>query len=327
MPPPPTSTSTPTLALCTFSTGDTLVREVLQDWLDFLPSRPDRVIVSTLLRDRHDASRDVHPVYRELVDEGLIDQLIELDAPGLDGRTAETLGTLSALHAADTDLALQIKLDTLPFRAGHADWLDEARAILHDGEFFAFTGSMSDYDATPLPRVADRELPPGRYYQTQRFSVNFALVQPRAFVQRAVDTLGQWCLDPPQFVARGGDETSRFAVETVVNDAIARDGLACFSRNETPDWTIFHVNVWGKTLAGVHRPLPPSRQDHPLPQPRRHPPGQASRPLELAVRHPRPSPPPPPPHQTRPPPSKTPLLIPPPHPPPLIPLTPPALVA
>ena len=243
----------PTLALCTFSTGAAMVREVLTDWLDFLPRRPDRVIVSTL---KHDG--DVHPVYRELVSEGLIDELIELDAPGFDGRTAETLGTMSALDAARQGgftHALQVKLDTLPWRdhGTNEDWLDEALAILQEGNYFAFTGSMSAYDTEPVPTIeGGTDFPPGRYYETQRFSVNFSIFDPDDFVRRVVEALGgDWCLDPVRFVERKGDEQSRFAVESVITQMIEAEGRWCFSRNETPDWSVLHVNVWGERLQAV----------------------------------------------------------------------------
>ncbi len=239
----------PTLALCTFSTGKAQVREVLGDWLGFLPRRPERVIVSTLLDDG-----EPRPVYRELADEGVIDELVTLEAPGLDGRTAETLGTLSALKAAadhGVDYALQVKLDTLPYRDGHDGWLDEALTVLREGGFAAFTGSMSDERGETLSDVP-QGVPRDRYFRTRRFSVNFALLKPGPFVARVVESLGgDWCLDPAAFVGRGGDEGSRFAVEEAMTDALKTEGRHCVARHETPDWTVFHVNVWGERLAAV----------------------------------------------------------------------------
>jgi hypothetical protein len=64
------------ISLCTYSTSDVMVREVLEDWLQFLGGRPNRIIFTV------SPATGTPPIYEELRKEGKIDQIIGLEPAG-----------------------------------------------------------------------------------------------------------------------------------------------------------------------------------------------------------------------------------------------------
>ena len=148
------------MSMCTFSTAQTIVREVLDDWLHFLGGRPNQVIFAVSPRI------EPPPVYEELCREWVIDRILPLDAKGRSVLEIEPEAIRLVVNAAPTEWVLLIKLNTLPYRSGHETWLDDALERVVKNRLFGMTGGSPIADLVPLE---------DGYSTTQKFSNNFSL--------------------------------------------------------------------------------------------------------------------------------------------------------
>jgi hypothetical protein len=224
------------LSLCTYSSGDKMVREVLGDWLQFLGGRPSQVIfvVSPAI--------GVPPVYEELRKEGVIDRLILLDPRGRSARELEPDAIRLAVDAAATDWVLLFKLDTLPYRSGNENWLSEVMEMIDKHGLVGMTGSWQISHLIPLE---------SGYCTTQKFSNNFSLIQKKGWLD-AIDSdqrraPGSSTPLKPEF--HGNDV--RFLTEYLIESDLEQTGKRLLVKNESLDWSVFHVNVWGEQLRKV----------------------------------------------------------------------------
>ncbi|MEG4322877.1 MULTISPECIES: hypothetical protein [unclassified Microcoleus] len=224
------------LTLCTFSTGRIMVREVLEDWLSFLGGKPKKVIFAVSPAD------NPPPIYQELLAEGLIDEIVYVDLRGRSVSETDTEGIRAAIEAATTDWILLAKLDTLPYRRGHENWLDEAMQTVAKYNCFGFTGSF------PSPDM--QSLEPG-YSKTQMFSNNFSIFRGTEWIEIIDSYVGK---NFDGAVAKNSlytKESLRFANEAAIETFLEENQRYMLVRWETPEWTVFHVNVWGEQLRQV----------------------------------------------------------------------------
>lgn len=227
------------LALCTFSTGPTMVREVLGDWIEFVGGRPREVIFAVAERDGV-----VPPIYEELQAEGKIDRLVRLEAGGRapEAMNAEAMG--AAVAAATAEWLLVVKLDTLPYRAGHENWLAETMEAIVRGGFAGLTSCFFYNEAEPSV--------PG-YKALQKLSENFTIIRRADWVEALDETLagggyhGEAARRDPRFA---GDD-HRIINEYALGDWLIRRGKRMLMKLESRDWSVFHVNVWGERLRQV----------------------------------------------------------------------------
>ena len=140
---------------------------------------------------------------------------------------AETDHLTAQFRAATGDLAVVVRLDTLPFRSTGNDALHEALARL-DAERFFITGSTR-------PFRADRVVDPGRIALTGRVSNNFLVISPQV-----------WLDSRPR--AGAGTGLGRFETEGDLEALCARTGRGGFRLLNRPDWRIFHTQVWDDRL-------------------------------------------------------------------------------
>lgn len=224
------------LAFCTYSTGSIMVREVLEDWLSFLGGRPKQIVFAVSPSDNPAL------IYHELLAEGLIDDIVYVDLRGRSVQETDAEGIRAAIEAAKTDWILFTKLDTLPYRTGHEHWLDEAMQIIKKHNCLGLTGSFPSLDMQPLE--------PG-YSKTQKFSNNFAILQPAQWLE-ILDTYVGKNLDG--LLAQNPLYTKdylRFATEAAIEAFLQDNHRYMLVRQETPEWTVFHINVWGEQLRKV----------------------------------------------------------------------------
>ena len=87
------------------------------------------------------------------------------------------------VNAAPTEWVLLIKLDTLPYRSGHASWLSDAMDVIQRHRLFGMTGSfVPDPDQSPLE---------AGYCVTQKYSNNFSLFRKADWLRVNSDSAGQ----------------------------------------------------------------------------------------------------------------------------------------
>ena len=224
------------VSLCTYSTGQSMVREVLDDWLQFLGGRPKRVIfaVSSLT--------ETPLVYEELRREGLIDLILDIKANGRSVMEVEPEATRSVVEAAHTEWVLLIKLDTLPYRSGHDDWLTRAMERIQRHGLFGMTGSSHMMTLTTLEEG---------YSLTQKFSNNFSIFRRSDWLNTLGTCVGQGydqgIACSPQFQ---GDNL-RYINEYAIESYLERTGRHMLVKHESDEWSVFHVNIWGESLRKV----------------------------------------------------------------------------
>ncbi|MEG4518175.1 MULTISPECIES: hypothetical protein [unclassified Microcoleus] len=224
------------LTFCTFSTSQIMVREVLEDWLSFLGGRPKQVIFAVSPADKPP------PIYQELLAEGLIDELVYVDWRGRSVGETEPEGVRVAIEAAKTDWILLAKLDTLPYRKGHENWLDEVMQTVQKYNCFGFTGSF------PSPDM--QSLEPG-YSKTQKFSNNFSIFRGTEWIEVIDYYVGKKFDGPVAKNALYTKESLRFANEAAIESFLEKNQRYMLVRWETPEWTVFHVNIWGEQLRQI----------------------------------------------------------------------------
>src|SRR5436190_20808460 len=94
--------------LVTYSTGSSMVREVLEDWMEFLSPKP-RAVVFAVPGEPAPA-----PIYGQLRHEGRIDDLVVIPSHGRSSNELYLEGLRAAIEAATTDWVVLFKLDALP---------------------------------------------------------------------------------------------------------------------------------------------------------------------------------------------------------------------
>ena len=185
------------------------------------------------------------------------------------------------MEAAPTEWVLLIKLDTLPYRVGHENWLSEVIETVDRHGLFGLTGSFLIADPIPLG---------SGYDLTQKYSNNFTIMRKADWlsaVDSCVGTGYQGTNDDPRFRGEG----LRFLNEFAVENYMEMNQRFMLFRHESRDWSVFHVNVWGDALRRVRVFLPREEGHSPLSE---HGPARAAEPappLGVLLRFPSPSPP------------------------------------
>lgn len=226
------------VSLCTYSTGPSMVREVLDDWLQFLGGRPRRVIFAV------SSFTGTPLIYEELRREGLIDQILDIKANSRSVMEVEPEATRSVVEAADTEWILLIKLDTLPFRSGHDDWLAHAMERIQRHGLFGMTGSSHMMTLTTLEEG---------YSLTQKFSNNFSIFRRSDWLNAVGTCVGrgydQGIACSPQFQGNNLRYINEYAIESYLEQA----GRHMLVKHESGEWSVFHVNIWGESLRKVRK--------------------------------------------------------------------------
>ena len=224
------------VSLCTYSTGHSMVREVLDDWVQFLGGRPNQVIFAV------SSSAETPPIYKELWRAGLIDQILQIEANGRSVMKVEPEATRLAIETALTEWILLVKLDTLPYRLGHDNWLAQAMERIQRYGLLGMTGSSHMMSLAPLEEG---------YSVTQKFSNNFAIFRRSDWLNTISACVGrgydQGIACSPQFE---GDNL-RYLNEYAIESHLERAGRYMLVRHESNEWSVFHVNVWGESLQKV----------------------------------------------------------------------------
>ncbi len=224
------------ISICTYSTGQSMVREVLGDWLHFVGGRPNHVLFAVSPRI------GAPPVYEELRRDGLIDRILYLEAEGRSVREIDSDAVRMVVDASPTEWVLLIKLDTLPYRSDHENWLDDALEKVNKHRLFGMTGGAQIAGLKPLE---------DGYSTTQKYSNNFSIFRRSDWLNAVKATVGD---GQDQDIARNlqlqGDNL-RYINEYAVETYLASSGKRMLVKHESDAWSVFHVNVWGETLRKV----------------------------------------------------------------------------
>lgn len=212
------------------------IPDVLEDWFRFLGGKPGEVVFVDGGSDH-----ETQQVCWDLFTQGVIDkfQVIQSYHPE-NRRDACYVQEYYAGALASKPNVLFCKMDTLPFREGHKDWVAEALAFLERDDIFSFGGGLS------LPH--DHHPAWEGYYFSHVCSLNFALMKRKRFMGALHETANEYLL-----AGFTGENPSiswgpRYLVEYSFAEYIKRHGCYNLVKIEDETWTIFHTNSHGADL-------------------------------------------------------------------------------
>ncbi len=236
-------TALESVSLVTNQFGDSATfAEVLGDWFRFLGGKPGEVVVVDCGSDRA-----THEEYWRLFNDKQIDKLQVIQPDHPDNRGGKETGYIqeyAAIALASNPYVLFFHADTLPYREGHADWLEQAIGYLERAEVFAITGSVN------LPSFHHAAW--DRWFFTDKCSLNFALLKRTTLDGAINEFAGDYILagfrgkNPAQATYQ-----DRFLLEVACERYMSQHNVFSLVRVEDPTWTIYHTNVHGARLQAV----------------------------------------------------------------------------
>lgn len=226
------------VSMVTANFGEGIVfADIIQDWFTFLGGKPGEVVVIDC-----GSSAETQTVYWKMFQEKLIDklQLIHDDSDDF-GKDKGYIKEYTAGAIASKPYLLLFKTDTLPFRHGHDDWLEEAIGYLDRDDVFAVGGSWN------LPSK-HHDAWEGWYF-SDRCSYNFALMKRSVFMAAAHEFANDFILsgfrDHNPAKETGQD---RYFIEVAFERYMQKHQCYTLSKVEDLNWTVFHTNVHDERL-------------------------------------------------------------------------------
>ncbi|NEQ20211.1 MAG: glycosyltransferase family 2 protein [Microcoleus sp. SIO2G3] len=221
--------------------GDGLVFEdVLHDWFRFLGGKPGEVVVVDSGSDA-----ETQAAYWKLFQEGLIDKL-QIIQPNHEENNHERgyIQIYTAGSIASKPYLLWFNIDTLPYREGYDNWLEESINYLERDDVFAIGGAFN------LPsKHHDAWL---GWYFSHKCSLNFALMKRSTFMAAMHEYAGEYIASG--FLGENpaaATNQSRFLLEVALEQYMQRHNVYTLCKVEDPNWTIFHTNTHEERLKKI----------------------------------------------------------------------------
>jgi hypothetical protein len=223
--------------------GDGLVFEdVLNDWFEFLGGKPGEVVIVD-----GGSNAETQAVYWQLFQKGLIDKLQIIKPDHEDNNhTRGYVQIYTAGSIASKPYLLWFNIDTLPYRQGHENWLDESIGYLDRDDVFAIGGSFN------LPSK-HHDAWPGWYF-SQKCSLNFTLLKRSTFMTAMHEYAGDYIAAGFQGenpAAEPNSDRGRYLLEVALEEYIQRHHVYTLCKVEDPNWTVFHTNTHEERLQKI----------------------------------------------------------------------------
>jgi hypothetical protein len=228
------------VSMITNNFGDAIIfADILQDWFRFLGGKPGEVVVVDCGSDRQ-----THNVYWQLFQEGLIDKLQVIQSYHEDNYGGVESGYIKEYTAgaiASKPYLLWFHVDTLPYREGHDNWLDEAINYLDRDDVFAVGGSFNipskHHDAWH------------GWYFSHKCSLNFALMKRSTFMTSVHEFAGDYIMSGFKGEnPAAATNQERYLLEVAFEQYIQAHGVYTLCKVENQNWTVFHTNTHEERL-------------------------------------------------------------------------------
>lgn len=221
--------------------GDGLVFEdVLHDWFRFLGGKPGEVVVVD-----SGSNAQTQAAYWKLFQEGLIDKL-QIIQPNHEENNHDRgyIQIYTAGSIASKPYLLWFNIDTLPYREGYDNWLEESTRYLERDDVFAIGGSFN------LPsKHHDAWM---GWYFSHKCSLNFALMKRSTFMAAMHEYAGDYIASG--FLGENpaaATNQSRYLLEVALEQYMQRHNVYTLCKVEDPNWTIFHTNTHEERLKNI----------------------------------------------------------------------------
>jgi len=215
--------------------------DILLDWFRFLGGKPGEVVVVDCGSDT-----ETQTIYWKLFQEGLIDKLQVIQSNHEDNYGGKETGFIQEYTAgaiASKPYLLWFHIDTLPYREGHDNWLQESISYLDRKDVFAVGGSFNmpskQHDAW------------AGWYFSHKCSLNFALMKRSTFMAAVHEfadpyiTAGFKGNNPAEAL---GQSKGRYIFEIAFEQYIQRYNAYTLCKIEDLTWTVFHTNTHEERL-------------------------------------------------------------------------------
>ena len=230
------------LSIVTANFADGLVLEdVLGDWFEFLGGRPGQVVLVD-----NGSDPQTQQACWSSYQNGLIDKLLLVKPDHCDtGRDLNYIAEHTAPAIATKPYILLFKIDCLPWRQGHEQWLVEAMRYLERPDTFAVGGSFNcvahHHDAWDPA-----------WYFADKCSENFALMKREHFIAAMEEAMGGYISSGfrGKSFAQTEDQT-HYLIELAFERYMQQHGRYTLTRVEDESWTVFHTNVHNERLEKV----------------------------------------------------------------------------
>ena len=213
--------------------------DILQDWFQFIGGKPGEVVVVDCGSDAQ-----TQTIYWNLFQEGLIDKLQFIQSNHEDnwnGKDTCYIKEYTAGAIASKPYLLLFKIDTLPYREGNENWLDEAINYLDRDDVFAVGGSFNipskHHDAWP------------GWYFSHKCSLNFALMKRSTFMTSVHEFAGDYIMSGFKGEnPAAATNQDRYLLEVAFERYIQTHGVYTLCKVENQHWTVFHTNTHEERL-------------------------------------------------------------------------------
>ncbi len=238
------ATALDSLSLVTANFADGLVmQDVLCDWFEFCGGRPGQVV----LLDNGSVSSTQEACWN-CYNQGLIDKLLLVRPDHCDtGRNINYIAEHTAPAITSKPYVMFFKIDCLPWRKGHENWLVEAMAHLERPDVFAVGGSFNC-----VAKHHDGWEP--SWYFADKCSENFALMKRETFMAAMEESMGGYISSGfrgESFVKTHDEQ--HYLIELAFERYMQKHGMYTLARVEDESWTVFHTNVHNERLEKVRR--------------------------------------------------------------------------
>jgi hypothetical protein len=217
---------------------------ILRDWFEFLGGRPGEVVYV----DGGSGPATIRTL-TQLLRRGRVDRLELLNPRHWENDFSRCyIQEYRAGALATLPHICFVKLDMLPFRRGHTDWLARDLDTLQGEHVFAITNThLLD------PPAAEQ----GGYLAYDFASLNFTLMRRDRFHAAMQEQIGPLIASnfraPYPEHLQPDPRWRRALVEWAWQAHIRRHRLITLARPESADWTIYHINKSGRKLLEYRR--------------------------------------------------------------------------
>ena len=225
----------PDYTLLFFCVSRKLVKEVLQDWQQFLTYKPTKVTAAI------ENSPDAIAFWDAIKADGLIDDYITIDLTKRSAREVCAEAIFELVCKAETKWVMSINMDVLPFRVGNENWMAETLDTMEKNNCIGFSGSFRSH---LNERNADKT------YSTRSFSANFGFIEKKVWETAVRDTIST--IDSLNHNKSASIlSQNRYVIESSIENYLFASGNRILFMEDSNEMSVFHTNFWEDDLAEI----------------------------------------------------------------------------
>ncbi|MEA5509909.1 hypothetical protein VB715_09045 [Crocosphaera sp. UHCC 0190] len=227
------------ISLVTANYNDGIVfADIIQDWFNFLGGKPGEVVVVDC-----GSNSQTQDIYWQLYKERVIDKLQVIQSDHQDNKEGKHSGYIkdyTAWMITSKPYVLLFRIDTLPYRNGYENWLEESINYLERDDVFAIGGSFNraakHHDAWP------------GWYFSHKCSHNFSLMKRSTLMSAIYGYASDYIISGFRSQNPSQAIDPRGVFELALEWYMEKHQMFTLCKIEDENWTVFHTNVHEERL-------------------------------------------------------------------------------